>query len=134
MSNKKQEQLGMNPSTAQHKLLKDIMWDLIVKTNQDTCCKCGCKMTRETFSIEHLVPWLDSDNPIELFFDLENIAFSHLKCNIADSRKTYSECGTVNRYCKYGCRCEECKEAKRTARAKYYTPEQRRATYERTGN
>jgi hypothetical protein len=80
-------QLGMNPSTAQHRLLKDIMWDLIVKTNQDTCCKCGCKMTRETFSIEHLVPWLDSDNPAELYFDLDNISFSHLSCNIKAARR-----------------------------------------------
>jgi hypothetical protein len=126
MSNKKQEQLGMNPSTAQHRLLKDILWDLIVKTNQDTCCKCGCKMTRETFSIEHLVPWLDSNNPTERFFDLENIAFSHKSCNYADARKTYAKCGTYARYSGHNCRCEPCREAASVHRAKYYTPEKRR--------
>lgn len=84
--NKKQEQLGMNPSTAQHRLLKDILWDLVVKANLDTCCKCGNKMCRNTFSIEHIVPWLDSENPVDLFFNLNNIAFSHLLCNIADRR------------------------------------------------
>lgn len=44
-------------------------------------------MTRETFSIEHLVPWLDSNNPIELYFDLDNISFSHLSCNIKAARR-----------------------------------------------
>ncbi len=87
MQDKRSIQLGMNPSTASHRLIKDILWDLIVKTNQDTCCKCGCKMTRETFSIEHLVPWLDSNNPIELYFDLDNISFSHLSCNIKAARR-----------------------------------------------
>jgi hypothetical protein len=127
MSNKKQEQLGMNPSTAQHRLLKDILWDLIVKTNQDTCCKCNCKMTRDTFSIEHLVPWLDSTNPTDLFFDLKNISFSHKSCNYSDARKTYAECGTYARYSGHNCRCEPCKIAASEHRAKYYTPEKRRS-------
>ena len=77
----------MNPSTASGRLVKDILWSLIIKTHQDTCCKCGNKMTRETFSIEHKIPWLDSENPVELYFNLENISFSHLSCNIADARK-----------------------------------------------
>lgn len=77
----------MNPSTASGRLVKDILWSFIVKNCQDTCCKCGNQMTRETFSIEHVKPWLDSDNPVGLYFDLDNISFSHLTCNIADARK-----------------------------------------------
>lgn len=77
----------MNPSTATGRLVKDILWSLIVKTNQHYCCKCNGEMNRSTFSIEHLTPWLDSNNPVELFFDLENISFSHLDCNISDARK-----------------------------------------------
>ncbi|MBP7540882.1 MAG: hypothetical protein KA802_13235 [Saprospiraceae bacterium] len=42
-------------------------------------------MTRETFSIEHKVSWLNSNNPVELYFDLNNISFSHLSCNISDA-------------------------------------------------
>lgn len=83
---KKAKQLGMNPSTASGRLVKDILWDLIVKTDQHFCCKCQKEMTRQTFSIEHLVPWLDSENPLSLYFDLENISFSHLSCNVADNR------------------------------------------------
>lgn len=37
--------------------------------------------------IEHKIPWLDSDKPKELFFDLENIGFSHLSCNIKARRQ-----------------------------------------------
>lgn len=76
----------MNPSTAQNRLIKDILWSLILQTNQHICCKCDKEMTRETFSIEHVKPWLDSENPIKLFFDLNNISFSHLSCNISDAR------------------------------------------------
>ena len=87
MIDKKKEQLGMNPSTASGRLVKDILWSFIVKNCQDTCCKCGNKMTRETFSIEHIKPWLDSDNPVDLYFDLDNISYSHLSCNIAAARR-----------------------------------------------
>ena len=44
-------------------------------------------MSRDTFSIEHKVAWLDSENPVDLYFDLENISFSHLKCNVKNSRQ-----------------------------------------------
>ncbi len=134
MSDKKKEQLGMNPSTASHRLIKDILWSLIIKTQQDMCCKCNQPMTRETFSVEHLVPWLDSSDPVGLYFDLENISFSHLTCNISEARKPEAVCGTYSRYNKHGCRCEPCKDAASKHKAKYYTKESRRNRYLRTGN
>ncbi len=122
----------MNPSTASGRLVKDILWSLIVQTNKDNCCKCGEKMTRETFSIEHKIPWLDSENPIELFFDLDNISFSHLSCNISDARKPEAICGTYTRYSEYKCRCEPCRDAASVHRAKYYTSDKRRARYQQS--
>lgn len=86
MSKEKNEQLGMNPSTASAKLLKDILFSLILETNKNYCFHCGIKLTRETFSIEHKVPWLHSENPKELFFNLNNISFSHLECNVKAKR------------------------------------------------
>lgn len=80
---KKQNLLGMNPSTASHRLVKDLLWKLIVETHRDTCHQCGKSMTRETFSIEHIKPWMLSENPVESYFDLENISFSHMSCNYA---------------------------------------------------
>jgi hypothetical protein len=47
-------------------------------------------MAEETLSIDHVIPWLHSDNPIELFFDLKNIKFSHKKCNGINRRNRFS--------------------------------------------
>lgn len=88
MHNKKQLQLGINPSTASNRLVKDLLWNFIKTAGQDNCCKCGEPMTRETFSIEHVVPWLDSDDPVGLYFDIGNIRYSHLRCNIECARKS----------------------------------------------
>ena len=135
MSDKKKEQLGMNPSTASGRLVKDILWKLIKETGQDSCCKCGELMSRETFSIEHVEPWLDSDDPVKLYFDLDNISFSHLKCNVEDKRSNQEKlpCGTVAAY-KRGCRCVLCREAKSLHYRGSYKPEARNSRYIRTGN
>lgn len=130
MSDKKKEQLGINPSTASARLVKDILWSLIVETGKDKCCKCGSSMNRETFSIEHIIPWLDSDDPVGLFFSLENISFSHLSCNFSDARRErrVSEHGTLARYGS-GCRCDLCKKAKSIDYASYYSKEKRSERY-----
>lgn len=88
---KGKKQLGMNPSTASHRLVKDLLWKFIVYTGQHYCFCCNKGMSRETFSIEHKIPWLDSKNPKELFFDLGNIAFSHLSCNSAVARRPHKK-------------------------------------------
>lgn len=88
MKDKKALQLGMNPSTASGRLIKDLLWDFVAKTGQDSCYHCGKKMTRETFSVEHITPWLDSDNPSEMFFDIGNISYSHHSCNVSAARRT----------------------------------------------
>jgi len=83
---KKKNQLGMHPSTASNRLCKDLIWDFVVKTEQNHCYHCHHEMTRESFSIEHKTPWLDSDDPLGMFFDLENISFSHQSCNYGMAR------------------------------------------------
>lgn len=84
---KKASQLGMNPSTASGRLIKDLLWNFVETTGNNKCHICGKVMTRDTFSVEHIVPWLDSDNPVDTFFDVDNVAYSHLKCNIGSARK-----------------------------------------------
>lgn len=83
---KKKEQLGMNPSTASGKLLKDLLFGFVSKAGL-VCYRCGLPMLRENFSVEHKIPWLDSEDPIGLFFNPENIAYSHLVCNIGAARR-----------------------------------------------
>ena len=80
---KKSEALNMNFSTAQNKLRKSLLWDYVVKCGDNICYQCNNKIDNiAELSIEHKEPWLNSDNPSQLFFDLNNIAFSHLSCNI----------------------------------------------------
>lgn len=74
--------LGEPFGTASHKLKKAIMFALVVETGRNICFKCGLKIENlEQFSIEHKIPWQTSDDPKKYFYDIENIAFSHLKCN-----------------------------------------------------
>lgn len=84
----KARQLGMPIGTATARLKKSIMFELVKQLNLDICFVCQKKIeSEEEFSIEHKTPWLYSKNPTELFFSLENIAFSHLKCNVSSRRK-----------------------------------------------
>ena len=127
-SNKKKTvQLGMSNGKAQHKLRKMIMFKMIQKLGLDICFQCGKKIdTIEKLSIEHKIPWLDSKNPKELFFNLENIAFSHLKCNVLAVRPKYNNLSCnhikrehgINGY-KKGCRCTICKESKKKEKRIY---------------
>lgn len=85
---KKDEQLGMPLGTASAKLRKSILFSLLRESHKNVCYQCGRIIDEEgELSIEHKIPWLDSDNPKELFFNLENIAFSHLSCNISAARQ-----------------------------------------------
>lgn len=84
--------LQRNKSTSQNILLKDILWNFILKNNMNKCFHCLGVMDRYSFSIEHKVPWLHSDNEEKLFFDLDNISFSHNSCNSSAARKVYAQC------------------------------------------
>jgi hypothetical protein len=77
---KRHSQLGMNVGTASNRLVKDILFSLIKNT---PCFRCGGKLKRENFSVEHKTAWLNSEDPVGLFFDLDNISFSHQSCNAA---------------------------------------------------
>lgn len=118
---KKTQQLGMNFSTASNRMVKDTLFKLAVAAGYK-CHRCGGELIRESFSVEHKVPWLDSANPKELFFDQQNIAFSHLHCNVGAGRKQppiYTK--------------EEAKQRDAARKRRDYTPESRRDKYERTG-
>ena len=116
----------MNAGTASNKLRKIIMYHMAKKLNEHYCFQCGKEIELvEEFTLEHKIPWLDSKSPKELFFNMDNIAFSHLSCNSGAARKSNlgadtSKHGTLAKYSK-GCRCENCTNAmkvwKRSRRA-----------------
>jgi len=96
MSNEiKSNQLGMPFGTASSKLRKQILFNLLKKYGENICFKCKKEiLNEEELSIEHKEPWLHSKSPKELFFDINNIAFSHLMCNITVHRTKFTTYGT----------------------------------------
>jgi hypothetical protein len=75
--------LGENISTATHKLRKSIMFAAIVALGVDVCYRCNEKIDNiDHLSIEHKEPWQSAMDPKAAFYDLNNIAFSHLSCNV----------------------------------------------------
>jgi hypothetical protein len=77
---RKDETLGMPHGTAAGKLRKNILFHLLKKHSENVCVRCSkiIEDVRE-LSIEHLKPW--EGISAELFWDLNNIAFSHTQCN-----------------------------------------------------
>lgn len=114
---KKKEQLGIDPGTASHRLKKSILFSFAKKLGFNWCYQCGAEIKDiDKFTLEHKTPWLDSGKPKELFFDLDNIAFSHASCNYAASRgRVGKPCPSVTAY-RNGCRCDGCKECRRIYR------------------
>ena len=109
------EQLGMAYGTARHRLSRTLMFKMAQTLGLTTCHQCDEEIERqEEFSTEHIEPWLHSDNPIKIFFDLDNITFSHQACNSGAARR-YRKHG-ISQY-KLGCRCDICKKAKADYRA-----------------
>ena len=110
----KTAQLGMRIGTAQRRLRKRIMFLYIQKAGDDVCFQCGKLIDNiDDLSVEHKISWMHSENPIELYNDLDNIAFSHRRCNVR-RQPPVPEHGTLNRYSHstFPCSCDECRKAK----------------------
>lgn len=58
-----------------------ILFDVLSRHGENVCYRCRKVISSsEELSIEHKKPWQNVDTA--LFWDLGNIAFSHLSCNI----------------------------------------------------
>jgi len=78
--------LGIPHGTACGRLRKMILFNLLRSHGENICFKCSRLIeTADELSIEHKQPW--EGISVELFWDLENIAFSHLRCNTTHRRK-----------------------------------------------
>ncbi|MEE9572802.1 MAG: HNH endonuclease, partial [Candidatus Neomarinimicrobiota bacterium] len=95
--------LEINYSTACNRLRKSIMFELIKETGKDICYRCGNKINNVSeLSIDHKKSWLYVD--IKLFWSLDNITFSHSKCNTVDRpRGMGKKCGLGLYWCN-GCK------------------------------
>jgi HNH endonuclease len=77
---RKDATLGMPHGTANGRLRKMIIFNLLKKHGENVCVRCSLPILLiEDLSIEHIKPW--EGISAELFWDLNNIAFSHMACN-----------------------------------------------------
>jgi len=81
---RRKEQLGIPFGTAMGKLRKNIMFSLVRECGKDVCVRCGKRIKHVgDFTIDHIEPWLEyPENNNKKFWDLDNIGFSHRKCNV----------------------------------------------------
>ncbi|WP_414674526.1 HNH endonuclease [Luteibacter sp.] len=112
----------MNVSTAANRLRSDLLFAFI-KSAGHLCYRCGGELTRESFSVEHIRPWIDSGNAVDLFFDLNNIAFSHQSCNYSAGGK-----GRAKQFTH-----EQRVLRDKASKSRHWTPQKRREHYLRTG-
>lgn len=113
MNELKSKQLGMPFGTASNRLRKAILFKYVKKAGDNFCYKCTLEIILlEDLSIEHKKPWQGKET--FLFWDLDNIAFSHLKCNTPEPGPH----GVRGKY-NYGCRCDKCREAQMAHQRKY---------------
>lgn len=115
------EFLGMTDAAARFRLSRLVMFKLAGELGKLVCFQCDDPIqTVEEFSIEHKIPYLWVD--VNLYWDLDNVAFSHLLCNIKRIRNRRPMEHGVTRYGRKGggCRCQICTKA-----ASEYTKRQR---------
>jgi hypothetical protein len=126
---KAKQQLGIDPGTASNRLRKLLLFSMAQQLELDTCHHCQQVITDPSeFSIEHKEPWLDSDNPADKFFDLGNIAFSHLACNVRAARKPNQKYFTEEE------KLEARRRLGREGMKRNYTTEKRQKKWRETGH
>lgn len=87
MSGTKTTFLGMPIGTASNRLWRNVLHHLLVTYVENDCHVCKeAILTPEELSLEHKEPWEGRVNGVELFWDLDNIAFSHRNCNKQHNR------------------------------------------------
>lgn len=92
MGDRKASELGMPFGTASNRLRKMILFRFSQMLGKDICFRCGRRIDKvDDLSIEHKRPWLGVD--VALFWDLDNVAFSHLRCNRPDPERHAVACG-----------------------------------------
>lgn len=84
---RKTDFLAMDYGKASHRLKKQFYFSILKKFNLNHCFRCNKEILTEIeLSLDHKEPWFNVS--VEKFWDLNNLAFSHLKCNTGARRST----------------------------------------------
>ena len=77
----------MPHGTAANRLRKLVLFDLLRRHGENVCFRCSGQIeTADELSLEHKRPW--EGVSVELYWSLDNIAFSHLRCNLPHRYKS----------------------------------------------
>jgi len=88
----KDEFLGMDYGSARQKLVKNLLFTFAKRLSMDICYRCNKPIDNiDDFSIDHKKSWLH--NSPDLFFDVDNVSFSHCSCNYGASAETRKKIG-----------------------------------------
>ena len=120
--------LGEPHGTASGKLRKMLLFKYVQLAGHDVCYRCSRKIESVSdISIEHKTSWQLAAAPRSAFFNLGDIVFSHLRCNVEASnrfvppRKEHGSSGYAR-----GCKCTVCRGWKSGQNAKRPTTEAER--------
>lgn len=90
--------LGMPYGTACARLRKALLYECASRLGLCVCFQCGEPIEDvESFSIDHKEAWMSANDPVDAFFNLDNIAFSHLSCNIKAASRQAEEWIATNK-------------------------------------
>lgn len=95
----KADALGVSYGAACNQLRKRLLFKFVCEAKLNMCHRCGKEIISVgDFSVEHITAWLQADNPVDAFFDLDNIAYSHLSCNSGAASRTNKLQGSREEY------------------------------------
>jgi hypothetical protein len=131
-SERKARHLGVSFGAAANQLRKRLLFKYVSMAGDAKCYRCGCQIESvEQFSVEHKQPWQSSPDPKDAFFSQDNIAFSHLRCNIS-FREPKEECPRGHTFTEENTRTDrnrrECIECNRIRNREHYRNNLRRSS------
>lgn len=122
-ASKARESLGVSLSTANRRLQRAIIFNLLQQLGNDACYRCGKIISIEELSLDHIKDWRNSSEALDLFFDVSNIAFSHLSCNTSAANRGGWNKGIITHGIsgyRLRCRCEICRTSYSLDRRRRY--------------
>ncbi len=88
--------LGKSFGAANSQLRKALLFELAKRLDLVSCYRCGVEIVDiNDFSVEHKEAWAGAEDPVKVFFDLDNIAFSHIRCNVAAAYKPHKKYDSI---------------------------------------